>query len=52
MMIKDPMKWVQDYRVGTNIRQPDSNVGIAFILLQAKYSGYSATQVWLMGDGC
>ena len=26
MMIKDPMKWVQDYRVGTNIRQPDSNV--------------------------
>ena len=50
MMIKDPMKWLQDYRVGTNIRQPDSNVYSVYSA-SSQYSGYSATQVWLMGDG-
>ena len=50
MMIKDPMKWLQDYRVGTNIRQPDSNVNSVYSA-SSQYSGYSATQVWLMGDG-
>ena len=51
MMIKDPIKWIQDYKEGNTFRQPlhtttntswDSSVGTTKAF---------ATQVWLMGDG-
>ena len=51
LMIKDPIKWIQDYKEGNTFRQPlhtttntdwDTSVGTTKAF---------ATQVWLMGDG-
>ena len=51
MMIKDPIKWLNDYKVGVDFRLPwrTSNAGFNFSL-NGSLSAYS-TQVWLMGDG-
>lgn len=50
-MITDPMKWLQDYKVGNPFRLPwqGSNAGFNFSMNDGS-SAYS-TQVWLMGDG-
>lgn len=52
MMVRDPMQWVQDYRVGTNTwRLPwqGTNAGFNFAINDGSAS--YATQIWLMGDG-
>ena len=51
MMITDPMKWLNDYKVGVDFRLPwqTSDAGFNFALNDGS-SSY-ATQVWLMGDG-
>ena len=51
MMITDPKKWLQDYKVGQGFRLPwqTSDAGFNFALNDGS-SAYS-TQVWLMGDG-
>ena len=51
MMVRDPMQWLQDYKVGNNFRLPwqGTNAGFNFSLNDGS-SSY-ATQVWLMGDG-
>ena len=51
MMITDPIKWLNDYKVGVDFRLPwqSSNAGFNFSLNDGS-SAYS-TQVWLMGDG-
>ena len=51
MMITDPMKWLNDYKVGVDFRLPwqTTNSGFNFALNDGS-SSYS-TQVWLMGDG-
>ena len=50
-MITDPIKWLNDYKVGVDFRLPwqTSNAGFNFSLNDGS-SSYS-TQVWLMGDG-
>ena len=50
-MIVDPMKWLNDYKVGNPFRRP-TGVGdwTSNFALEETISGYS-TQVWLMGDG-
>ena len=49
-MITDPNKWVTDYKVGNSYRDAHSySVNSNFQV--GNYQSYSATQVWLMGDG-
>jgi hypothetical protein len=50
MMVRDPMEWLADYKVGNNYRRPSvgtDNTNFQFNSYDASY----ATQVWLMGDG-
>ena len=50
LMIKDPKRWEDDYRVGQTVR---NSFGITNATYSASnlYSGYGNTQIWLMGDG-
>ncbi|QDP46515.1 MAG: hypothetical protein GOVbin4342_40 [Prokaryotic dsDNA virus sp.] len=51
MMITDPVKWLNDYKVGVELRLPWHNVNSGFnFSLNDGSSAYTA-QVWLMGDG-
>ena len=54
MMIKDPNKWVQDYKVGNTYRQPNTNINSTNWQIGSTsgihYPAMS-TQVWIMGDG-
>lgn len=49
MMVRDPMQWLTDYRVGQTYRHSSGTTTSTFALssLDSSY----ATQVWLMGDG-
>lgn len=50
MMVRDPVKWLTDYKIGQNFRvSNDGNVYSSVFALNDNYSSYS-TQVWLMGD--
>jgi hypothetical protein len=49
LMLTDPVKWVDDYKVGNLFRYAVSNNVGTFAISQA--ASYFATQVWLMGDG-
>ena len=49
-LITDPIKWVNDYRVGQTYRTAGSTNQTATFALGNTFSGW-ATQVWLMGDG-
>ena len=50
LMITDPKKWEDDYRIGQQVRQ---SLGItnATYAPSNLYNGYGQTQIWLMGDG-
>lgn len=50
MMITDPVKWVQDYKIGQSYRRCNSGTNTANFSFNDFYSSLS-TQVWLMGDG-
>jgi hypothetical protein len=50
MMITDPIKWQDDYKIGNMYRRP------AYTSSTTNYqkntgAGFAATQIWLMGDG-
>ena len=49
LMLTDPVKWVDDYKVGNLFRYSVNNSVGTFALNQ--YASSFATQVWLMGDG-
>ena len=50
LMITDPKRWEDDYRVGQTVRQ---SYGITEATYSPSnlYNGYGNTQIWLMGDG-
>ena len=50
LMITDPKKWEDDYRVGQMIRLGNGN-STAIYNPANILSGYGGTQMWLMGDG-
>ena len=50
LMITDPMKWLQDYKVGNAYRTAGNTSESATFAIGNSFSGW-ATQVWLMGDG-
>ena len=51
MMIKDPVKWLQDYKDGNTYRVASSQAEATFGLFNYLSNSAFATQVWLMGDG-
>jgi hypothetical protein len=50
LMVTDPKKWEDDYRIGQNVRR---SLGTATATYNPSnlYDGYGQTQIWLMGDG-
>ena len=47
LMITDPKKWEDDYRVGQTVRANNSGGNTTYDVANGKYG----TQIWLMGDG-
>lgn len=50
LMITDPKKWEQDYRVGQTVRS-SSNASEGTYSTSSSTLGWFGTQMWLMGDG-
>ncbi|BAQ92776.1 fiber Ig/hemolysin [uncultured Mediterranean phage uvMED] len=50
LMITDPKKWEDDYRIGQTVRASNSDGESSYNPNQGVY-GYYGTQIWLMGDG-
>ena len=50
MMITDPKKWEDDYRVGQTVRKSTGTQDVSYSASNF-YNGYGNTQIWLMGDG-
>jgi len=50
LMITDPTKWVDDYKVGQNYRGSVNN-GTTSNFQKDHFLAYRSTMVWLMGDG-
>jgi len=50
LMVTDPNKWMDDYKVGQNWRRNEYQYTYNNWQKNA-YTQYIATQVWLMGDG-
>ena len=50
LMITDPTKWVDDYKVGLNYRGTMNN-GNTSNFQKDHYLAYRSTMIWLMGDG-
>ena len=51
LMITDPKKWEDDYRVGQLVRNVHSYTNSTYGGNTVVSSGYGNTQIWLMGDG-
>ena len=49
LMITDPIKWVDDYKVGQNYRGTMNN-GTTSNFQRDHYLAYRSTMLWLMGD--
>ena len=50
LMVRDPEKYLRDYKVGTSSRRPYFDTTQTFALNLSNYH-FQAAQVWLMGDG-
>ena len=50
LMITDPKKWEDDYRVGQTVRRSQGASDVTYAS-SSLYNGHGGTQIWLMGDG-
>ena len=50
LMITDPKKWEDDYRIGQTVRRSTGTTEGTYNPSDVYY-GYGGTQIWLMGDG-
>jgi hypothetical protein len=50
MMITDPKRWEDDYRVGQTVRVSNGNSNMNYVPSSFP-QGHGAVQIWLMGDG-
>jgi hypothetical protein len=50
LMITDPQKWEDDYKIGQGYRIPNNSY-TSCCFQNDPSSGFAATQIWLMGDG-
>ena len=49
LMVTNPIKWVEDYKLGNAYRRPSVTTDTSNFALNSFDSSY-ATQIWLMGD--
>ena len=49
-MVRDPIKWIEDYKVGNSYRRPNQSSNTSNFQLSGTHE-CNSTQVWLMGDG-
>ena len=49
MMITDPRKWEDDYRIGQTVRRSQGASDVTYSN-SSVYNGHGGTQIWLMGD--
>ena len=50
LMITDPKKWEDDYRIGKTVRRSSGASNVSYAN-SSVYNGHGGTQIWLMGDG-
>jgi hypothetical protein len=50
LMITDPKKWEDDYRIGQTVRRSQGTSNVTYAN-SSVYNGHGGTQIWLMGDG-
>ena len=50
LMITDPKKWEDDYRIGQTVRRSQGANNVSYAN-SSVYNGHGGTQIWLMGDG-
>ena len=50
-LVRDPVRWLSDYKVGNAFRLPWQSTDAGFNFAMNDGSSSYATQVWLMGDG-
>ena len=50
-MVRDPIQWMTDYKVGNAYREPSSSADASSNWSLNNSASSYATQVWLMGDG-
>ncbi|MEC7222452.1 MAG: hypothetical protein VXW29_18790, partial [SAR324 cluster bacterium] len=50
MMVRDPMGWLSNYKVGNSWRKPNETAATTNFALGAN-TGEQGTKIWLMGDG-
>ena len=49
-MVRDPMGWLSNYKVGNSWRKPNETAATTNFALGSN-TGEQATKIWLMGDG-
>ena len=50
LMVRDPMGWLSNYKVGNSWRKPNETAATTNFALGA-HTGEQGTKIWLMGDG-
>ncbi len=50
MMVRDPMGWLSNYKVGNSWRKPNETAATSNFALGSN-TGEQGTKIWLMGDG-
>ena len=51
LIITDPIKWLNDYKIGNPYRSPSGSNATNNFQINNVGAGYRAIQLWLMGDG-
>ena len=49
-MVRDPMGWLSNYKVGNSWRKPNETAATTNFALGSN-TGEQGTKIWLMGDG-
>ena len=50
LMVRDPMGWLSNYKVGNSWRKPNETAATTNFALGSN-TGEQGTKIWLMGDG-
>jgi hypothetical protein len=50
LMVTDPKKWEDDYRIGQTVRRSQGATNVTYAN-SSVFNGHGGTQIWLMGDG-
>ena len=51
MIVRDPIKWMNTYKIGNPWRKPNENTDYSSNFATGSDTGERGTKIWLMGDG-